>query len=210
MSDEALPPPPSIELAEPPDAGPPPPPPLSPPPPLPPPPPPVLFRADAWKPRPLLGPTLWAYGVGLWAFVVLGQFTTKYAPWSSTVPLGGVPAALGLFAISLAAVAHALRTSFALPNESWSRGKRIAFVSIAAPVLWLFTGLLSAMVGSRTRSFDVFMTLALLALAITTTVLGRASTRALSPPPQGPALVLLFALWATGAVFSLMAVLQLG
>jgi hypothetical protein len=170
----------------------------------------MVFSVNGWKPRPLLGPTLWAYGIGLWAFVVLGQFTTKYAPWSSTVPLGGGAAAFWLCTISLLGLVHALRTSFALPSERWSRGKRIAFVVVLVPVLWVATGLFSAMVGSSGSDFDAFMTLALLALAITTTVLGRASTRAQSPRLQGHALVVVFALWAAGGVFTLMVMLQLG
>jgi hypothetical protein len=141
---------------------------------------------------------------------VLGQFTTKYAPWSSTVPLGGAAAAFWLFAISLAGLAHALRTSFALPSERWSKGQRITFIAVAVPALWIATGLFSALVGSSGSGFDAFMTLALLALAITTTVLGRFLTRALSAPAQGRALVVVFALWAVGGVFSLLVVLQLG
>jgi hypothetical protein len=196
VSDEALPPPPPLDHLAPPDAGPPPQP--------------VVFSINGWKPRPLLGPTLWAYGVGLWAYVVLGQFTTKYAPWSSTVPLGGEAAVLFLLTISLAGLVHALRTSFALPREGWSRRRRVALVAIAVPGLWIATGLFSALVGSSGSDFDAFMTLALLALAITTTVLGRASTRALSPRLQGPALVVVFAFWAAGGVFTLMVMLQLG
>lgn len=192
MSDEALPPPPPLDHLAPPDAGPPPQP--------------AMFSVNVWNPRPLLGPTLWAYGVGLWAFVVLGQFTTKYAPWSSTVPLGGAAAFLWLLAISLAGLMHAVRTSFALPSEQWSKRKRVVVVAIVVPTLWVTTGLLSVVVSSS----DVFMTLALLALAISTTVLGRTWTRALSPPLQGRALVVVFALWAAGGVFTLMVMLQLG
>ena len=201
MSDEALPPPPPLERMAPPDAGPPPMPAWTEP---------ATYPHTGWKPRPLLGPTLWAYGVGLWAFVALGQFTTKYAPWSSTVPLGGAAAAFWLFAISLAGLVHALRSSLALPCEGWSNGKRSAFIAIVVPALWAITGVLSALVSSSGSDFDAFMTIALLALAITTTVLGRASTRALSPAPQGRALVVVVGLWAAGGVFTLLVLLQLG
>jgi hypothetical protein len=200
VNDEALPPPPPLDRIAPPDAEPPPMPvPAT-----------VEYPHTGWKPRPLLGPTLWAYGVGLWAFVALGQFTTKYAPWSSTVPLGGGAAAFWLFAISLAGLVHALRSSFALPSDGWTTGKRSAFVAIVVPVLWVITGVFSALVSSSGSDFDAFMTIALLALAITTTVLGRASTRTLSPAPQGRTLAVVIGLWAASGVFTLLVLLQLG
>jgi hypothetical protein len=197
MSDEALPPPPPLDALAPPEAGPPPEP-------LP-----VQAAFRGWKARPLLGPIAWAYGVGLWAFVLLGQFTTERAPWSSKVPLGGTAAGLWLSAISLAVVVHAQRTSFTIPSERWRRPMRIAIVTLSVLFSWAFTGFATALIGSVIGS-DGFMTLLLLAFAIAMTVLGRGWTRALLPRPEGHQRLAVFGLFALGGLLTLLALLQLG
>lgn len=200
MSDEALPPPPPLDAVAPPDAGPPPDP-------LPP----FQVAMQGWTPRPLLGPMLWAYGVGLWAFVLLGQFTTERAPWSSKVPLGGAAAGLWLFAISVAVLVHAQRTSFSIPTERWRKPMRIAIVTLSVLFLWAFTGFVSAFVGSAIRGDnDGFMTLMLVGFAVAMTVLGRGWTRALLPRPEGHQRLAVFGLFTLGGLFTLLAVLQLG
>jgi hypothetical protein len=201
MSDQALPPPPPLDALAPPDAGPPPEPlPV-----------PIQVALQGWTPRPLLGPILWAYGVGLWAFVALGQFTTERAPWSSKVPLGGAAAGLWLLAISVAVLVHAQRTGLSIPTERWRRPMRIAIVTFSVLFLWAFTGFTSALMGSVIRgNNDGFVTLVLLAFAIAMTVVGRGATRALLPRPQGHQRLAAFGLFALGGLFTLLVVLQLG
>jgi hypothetical protein len=199
MSDEALPPPPPLDVLAPPDAGAPPPPLQVP----------IHVAMRGWTPRPLLGPIAWAYGVGLWAFVALGQFTTERAPWSSKVPLGGAAAGLWLLAISVAVLVHAQRTSFSIPTERWRNPMRVAIVTLSVLFLWAFTGFVSALIGPVLDS-DGFMTLLLLALAIALTVIGRGWTRALLPRPEGQQRLAVFGLFTLGGLFTLLAVLQLG
>ena len=172
----------------------------------------ALASRQGWTPRPLLGPILWVFGVALWAFVVLGQFTTTRAPWSSKVPLGGEAAAFWLCALWLGALVHALRTSLTIPmSQRWGTPSRVAVVTIATLLLWLFTLITATAFASASSSrVDGLMTIGLMGLGVTTTVLGRAASCALRPPPQGRARTVAFALWSLAGLFSFLAILQLG
>ncbi|HXK20795.1 MAG TPA: hypothetical protein VNG33_23450 [Polyangiaceae bacterium] len=162
------------------------------------------------RPRPYLGPFLWTYGTLLWAYLVLGQYTTDHLPLTSPeVPLGGVTAALLFMLCSFTALGLSLRASRPIPTRFGPlfRGVAIFFLTLFA---WWGTLLLSLGIGSSFRSNpDGPVTLTLFAFAVVSVALGRKLSRPhdWTRTPEQRRLVI--AIWVAAVLLSLPALTQL-
>ncbi len=168
--------------------------------------PPQIGFAPAWKPRPLWGPSLWTYGVVLWSYTVLGQFTTEPAPWSSRrVPLGGGTAALLFVACSALALWRSVHASAAFPSR-FRNGARTLIAFGITLALWVITLLFASGLGSGSGS-DVALRLLLIAIAIAALVFGRKLSRAPGFKLVGAERALVIVLWVGALLASVPAVL---
>jgi hypothetical protein len=86
-------------------------------------------------PRPLLGPWLWVSGVLLWAYVVMGIFTTsRFGP--NRLPLGeGAAVFWTLAAYATASIFASQRSLSVTPGRSRPRA---ALIAVGGVVCWFF------------------------------------------------------------------------
>jgi len=119
----------------------------------------------AW---PVLGLSLWTFGLAMWSFVVMGELTTSYGPGKHGFLVGEGTAALFVFGATVGGWGVGLRRSLAsTPARSTSRavGRGLG-VAVLAFVLWCFVTLFAAAFGASTHvNLDgkITVTLALLA-----------------------------------------------
>jgi hypothetical protein len=87
------------------------------------------------RPRPVLGPALTVFAALLWAYAVIGTFTTSWI--SGSAPLGEGVAVLLVAATAGAALAQAVRRSRSIPaNGTGGLIGRAVAVGLLAIVMW--------------------------------------------------------------------------
>jgi hypothetical protein len=117
---------------------------------------------------PVLGLSLWVFGVAMWAFVVMGQLATSYGPGKQGFLLGEGTAGLFVFGATVGAWGVGLRQSLAsTPAQSTSRavGRALGVAAIAF-LLWGLVTIFAAAFGESTHvNLDgkITVTLALVA-----------------------------------------------
>jgi len=124
----------------------------------------------------LLGAAVFVFGVLLWAFVVMGELTTSYAPGRHQMLVGEALAVVFVLATSAAAWGIALRRSLATiapatPLATYARGGFIALVAIAMWMAVIFCATVLGKAGSK--SLDGPITMMLLILAVAAALGGR-------------------------------------
>jgi hypothetical protein len=156
------------------------------------------------RPRPLLGPIYWTYGVVLWAYVVLGQYTTDVAPWTSRdVPLGGGAAALLFILCGALALWRSIAVSSPLPSR-YPNAVRALVTFVVTILLWCSSLLIVCMlVGISGANSDVPFRLLLFVASLVALFFGRKWSR-----PQGIKLpreqrALVITLWVGAVLASL-------
>jgi hypothetical protein len=126
--------------------------------------------APAASPKewPVLGLSLWVFGVAMWAFVVMGELATSYGPDKQGFLVGEGTAALVVFGATVGAWGLGLRRSLvSSPTRTTSRaaGRAVAVAALAF-LLWGFVTVLAAAFGESARANPdgkITVTLALLA-----------------------------------------------
>jgi len=155
------------------------------------------------RPRPVMGPALTLLGVLLWAFVVIGTFTTSWL--SGGAPLGE-GAAKGLVAVVvLVAWTLAVRRSRSVPMRG-RRGliTRSAAVGLLALALWGSLVSLTTVVGkASTANVDPFVTAFLLIAAAVAVFSGHRMTMAVRSERTRGRRLAVVALWVGVAVVTL-------
>jgi hypothetical protein len=109
--------------------------------------------APAPKERPVLGLSLWVFGVAMWSFVVMGELVTSYGPGKRDFLVSEGGAELFVFAVTLGAWGVALRASLrSTPARSTARAVlRGAGVALLAFLFWGFVTLFAAATGASSR-----------------------------------------------------------
>jgi len=124
------------------------------PPPVPPPVPTVMYDFERPKRRtwPVLGPALVVSGVSLWAFVVMGTYTTSWLP-GGDAPLGAGFAVLLTACATIGALVVTVRRSQTVPSEvgqgSFGRFVSVGLVGFA---FWSLAVLLGTFVGRESAA----------------------------------------------------------
>ncbi len=181
------------------------------PPPLPPPaqepePVPALVNAVQARPsRPLLGPSLWVAGVLLWAYVVMGIFTTTRLPFTAKrLPMPEETALVLVIAAYATAGVLAVRRSLAVADgESGRRAGVIAAGAIGFWMLFVFAAMVLAMLGFPEGLVSFFLIL-WSGFAVWR---GRRLTNRSTLPDPGENRVVTIAMWIGAVVASLVALL---
>ena len=118
----------------------------------------------------LLGAAVFVSGVLLWAFVVMGELTTSYAPGKHQMLVGETLAVVFVLATSAAAWSVALRRSLATiapatPLATYARGGFIALVAIAMWMAVIFCATVLGKAGSKSMDGPITMMLLILSVA---------------------------------------------
>jgi hypothetical protein len=128
------------------------------------------------KERPVLGLSLWVFGIAMWAFVVMGELATSYGPGKRDFLVSESVAELFVFAVTVGAWGVALRKSLvSTPARSTGRAVlRGAGVALLALLLWGFVTLFAAATGASSReNLDGKITVILALLAGLAAFVGR-------------------------------------
>jgi hypothetical protein len=139
--------------------------------------------------RPVLGLSLWVFGVAMWSFVVMGQLATSYGPDKRDFLVSEGVASLFVFLASVGAWGVGLRLSLAetpatSPGLGALRGITSAFLAF---LLWGAVTLFAAVAGSSSRdSADGKITVILTVLAGVSAYAGwrLAGLRTRAPTPR--------------------------
>jgi hypothetical protein len=126
--------------------------------------------AAAAPPRawPVMGSSLWVFGVSMWAFLVMGELATSYGPGKRDLLVGEGVAVTFVFVAGLAAWAYALRRMMASPP---ARGlvhgaARAVAVAFLAFVMWAVVTIAAIIVGEGSRrNVDGKVTVTLMVVA---------------------------------------------
>jgi hypothetical protein len=168
----------------------------------------VVVRTST--PRPVLGPALVASGWMLWAFVVLGTYTTSWIAGGGAPLSQGV--ALALFAaVSLAACRFAERRGRPLPIVG-ARGPvaRFVVVGIVAWSLWLAALVVATVVGKTSRvNLDALMAACLLGVGGLAVLRGDRMLGGTRLPRSGARRTLVLAAWLAVGIVTLGALVEL-
>jgi hypothetical protein len=157
------------------------------------------------RPRPMIGPALSVLGVALWAFVVMGQFTTS---WMFGAPLGqGTAVFVIAFLTTVAWVAGLRRSRAALAPRGAAhhvgRALGIAALSLLFFVLCLVAA--TAAGGMSSRGHDLLIAFALVVVSLGAAIAG---PRLTSPVPLARThrqRSILVGMWLIGVLVTLVA-----
>ncbi len=147
----------------------------------------ALASFAASRRYPQLGACVFVFGVLLWAFLIMGELTTSYAPGRHGMLVGEALAVVFVLATSGAAWGVAMRRSLeASPNPMavYARGALLAVVPLA---LWLFTLFCATALGkSGSKNMDGPITSLLLVASVAAALGGRrmAGLRASAASPR--------------------------
>ena len=160
---------------------------------------------------PVLGLSLWVFGVAMWAFVVMGELTTSYGPGKHDFLVSEGMAGLFVFGVTLGAWGVALRRSMATaPAKSTARAvTRGAGAALLAFLLWCFATLFAAALGSSSaENLDGKITVLLAVVAGLAAFAGRrlAGLHRLDKTPRDRALSR--ALWVGAALVTIVALAE--
>ena len=146
-----------------------------------------LTRATIW------GPSLLVFGVWLWAFVVMGELVTSYAPGGHSMLLGEATAVTFMLFVGIGAWAFALGRSLRSAPASGLAGSLSRALGLGAVSFLLWCGaLIVAVIVGHVITADGFVVVLLLALAAGAFFYGER----LSASGAGPSFVVLRrALW---------------
>jgi hypothetical protein len=135
------------------------------------------------RPRPVLGPAITVFGVLLWAFVVMGEFTTS---WNSGAPLEEGTAIVLVVLATLTAWVFAMQGSTRVrPAHGTPRliGRSL-LVGLVAFLLWCLFVVMAAAVGkASSKSPDVAIASFLIVVAALAARAGPRLTTRERPPP---------------------------
>jgi hypothetical protein len=160
----------------------------------------------------LLGATTFVFGVLLWAFVVMGELTTSYAPGKHSMLVGEALAVVFVLGTSAAAWRAAMLRNLELKpavssNLAYARS---GVVAVGAIVLWWIVVVVAAGVGkAASKDMDGPISLMLLVLSIAAGLGGRrlASLRGPASTPRRRTVSRL--LWAGAIVLTLIALVEI-
>ncbi|HSO33028.1 MAG TPA: hypothetical protein VLT33_10930 [Labilithrix sp.] len=157
------------------------------------------------KPRPMIGPALSVLGVALWAFVVMGQFTTS---WMFGAPLGQGTAVFFIMLVTAVAWISAIRRSrVALAPRSSAhlagRSVGIAVLSFLFFVVCLVAA--TAAGGMSSRGHDFLIAFALIIVSLVAALAGPRLTSPVPLPRTHRQRSILVGLWLAGVLVTLVA-----
>jgi hypothetical protein len=166
---------------------------------------PPLPEAPAKATRPLFGPAVSVFAVLLWAFVVVGQYTTS---WTFGVPLGeGVAIGMVLLATFAAWLANVRWSGIVTPPASTGRFVlRALGIGALAVALFGLTILVATILGGvLRRSAELVVPFALVFLATVAAIAGPRLTSPMRPIRTHRGRFLLVTLWLGGTILTLIA-----
>jgi hypothetical protein len=160
----------------------------------------------------LLGATVFVFGVLLWAFVVMGELTTSYAPGKHSMLVGEALAVVFVLGTSAVAWRAAMLRNLALkPAESPALAyTRSGVVAVGAIVLcWIVVVLATGMGKAASKDMDGPISLMLLVLSTAAGLGGRrlASLHGPAATPRGRTIARV--LWAVATVLTLVALVEI-
>jgi hypothetical protein len=162
------------------------------------------------KRRPVLGPALTVFGVLLWAFVVMGTFTTSWLP-GGDAPLGQGVAVVLVAAATVGAWIFTVRRSLAVVAPI-ARGPvgRFAIVGLVAFALWVAVMILASIVGYASGSnVDMIMATVLLVVAVVAVVKGDAMLHRPSQAKRSAPRFVVLAAWLGAGIVTLASCVEL-
>jgi phosphoglycerol transferase MdoB-like AlkP superfamily enzyme len=138
-------------------------------------------EAQNRRPHPILGPALTVFAALLWAYVVMGTFTTSWM--SGIAPLGEGVATLLVALATVTALFRAVRRSRSVPTKGpGGLVLRTVAVGLLAFVLWVLLMIVAIAVGAvSATNVDAFMMAGLLVVAAFAARSGHRLTGAQSP-----------------------------
>lgn len=167
--------------------------PVEPPPPLE-----ALQQRPARAPSPVVGPALWVSGVLLWAYVVMGQFTTSW--FSHAAPLGEPAATLGVVLATAIALRVAVGRSLSA-RDGKMPGRAVRVGLLALLLGFLVVTVLSVIARATTADLDGLVMAVLVTIAFAAFLNGRRLTGPAPVPPTHRQRVFGALLWVgVGAV----------
>ena len=169
----------------------------------------TMTAARATAREALWGPVLLVFGVLLWAFVVMGQLTTSYAPDRHSMLLGEGAAVLFVLVTTTVAWVLAMRRSLAaLPPVGTSGRISRGFALGCLPSIgWCLALVFAMMVGKASSRSDGLVTVLLLAGAGAAFAAGRRLSPAVEATEHGR--VLGRVLWVAAALITSAAIIAL-
>jgi hypothetical protein len=125
---------------------------------------------EAAPPRawPVMGSSLWVFGVSMWAFLVMGELTTSYGPGKRDLLVGEGLAAMLVLGAGIAAWVYALRRMMVLRPARGivHNAARAAAVAALAFIMWFVVAIAATIVGESSRkNLDGTITVMLMLLA---------------------------------------------
>lgn len=129
---------------------------------------------------PVMGSSLWVFGVSMWAFLVMGELTTSYGVGKHDLLVGEGLAAMLVVGAGIAAWVYALRRMMAsrpARTNAHAVGRAVAVAALSF-VMWFLVMIAATIVGEASRkNLDGKITVALLLLAAAAAFGGRRMTR---------------------------------
>lgn len=112
-----------------------------------------VVPAPAPKEWPVLGLSLWVFGVAMWSFVAMGELTTSYGPGKHDFLVSEGVAELFVFVVTVGAWGVALRKSLrSAPAKTSARAVlRGVGAALLSFVLWGFVTLFATAFGASSR-----------------------------------------------------------
>jgi hypothetical protein len=159
----------------------------------------------------LTGACVFVFGVLLWAFLIMGELTTSYAPGKHGMMVGEALAVVFVLATSGAAWGAALRRSLeaspaSSPMATYARGTLLAVVPFA---VWLFVLLCATALGkSASKNMDGPITSLLLIASVAAALGGRRMAGLRGPASTTRQRVLARLLWAAAGLLTLVASIE--
>jgi hypothetical protein len=163
-----------------------------------------FVAAPAVRVWPVMGSSLWVFGMSLWAFVVAGELTTSYAPGKRDLLLSEHLGALFVFVVTVGSWVFALRrmqVSSSAREIARTVGRAMAVATLSW-LIWVVVVLCAMIVGTNaTTNLDGKITVLLIALAAAAAI-GGVKLAEIAPRERtawrafwiGSALITLFAL----------------
>jgi hypothetical protein len=161
------------------------------------------------RPRPVLGPALTLSATLLWAFVVIGTFTTSWL--SGGAPLTEGAAIVLVTLVTVGTWARAVRQSRSVPVQGLGGlVRRSAAVGLLAFGMWALLVVLATVAGKASASnIDPFVSAGLLAAASAAVLAGRRLTAPARPARTRAGRVVVVAFWIGVAAVTLGACVEI-
>jgi hypothetical protein len=159
------------------------------------------------------GPMLQLLGVTLWAYVVMGQLVTTYAPGKHSLLLGEGTAVLFVLVASVVTWLVAVRKSLVASPAPGTGGRvaRAVVIGMLASMSWCTVTAGAAVTGkAAAKNADGTVTVMLLVISIAALVYGRRLSPAPEAMPTQRARVVGRVLWTGAALLTLVALIALG